>query len=204
MRKLKLSRVNTRNRSGFIINFSQGNIYWALMTEFQVILDIGCIMNKICTQSSTTQPVLSPVLSQRFDIPSEPGLGWFMVQSKNEYHLHKALTGCSLQEELTPGYLAVPCLCCSGQSCKGKEEMGNLVYVGRRINWYNHVGRKFFIIKAKDAFTVLQCNNSTSPCVQETLPQMRKETCKMNVHWSVFYNRKIIGNNLNIHQPENG
>lgn len=130
MRKLKLSRVNTRNRSGFIINFSQGNIYWALMTEFQVILDIGCIMNKICTQSSTTQPVLSPVLSQRFYIPSEPGLGWFMVQSKNEYHLHKALTGCSWPEELTPGYLAVPRLCYSCQSCKGKEEMGNLVHRG--------------------------------------------------------------------------
>lgn len=104
------------------------------MTELQVILDVGCIMSKMCNQPSTTQPVLSPVLSQSFAVPSELRLGWFMVQSTAEHHLHEALTGCSLQEELTPGYLAVPCLCCSRQSCKGKEEMGNLVHGGEENN----------------------------------------------------------------------
>lgn len=148
------------------------------MTELQVILGVGCIMSKMCTQSLTTQPVLSPVLSQSFAVPSELGLGWFMVQSTTEHHLHKVLTGCSLQEELTPGYLAVHAYAAVVRVAKVKKKWEILYTVGRRINWYNHVGRTCFIIKAKDAFTVLICNNSTSPCIQETLPQMRKETCK--------------------------
>lgn len=64
MGKLKLRGVKIRNRSGFIISFSQLNIYWALITEFQVILDIGVAkMNKMFSQSSATQPVLSLLFS---------------------------------------------------------------------------------------------------------------------------------------------
>lgn len=72
---------------------------------------------------------------------------------------------------------------------KVKKKWGILYTVGRRINWYNQVGRTCFIIKAKDAFTVLQCNNSTSPCIQETPPQMHKETSK----WMFTEALSIIG-----------
>ena len=130
MRKLKLAAAKSIQSCPTLCDPIDGSppSKSALMTELQLILGVGCIMSKICTQSSTTQPVLSPVLSQSFAVPSELGLGWFLVQSTTEHHLRKVLTGCSLHEELTPGYLAVPCLCCSRQSCKGKEEKGNLIH----------------------------------------------------------------------------
>lgn len=174
MRKLKLSGVKSETDPGFIINFGQeyllsfddwtsGNIRCWLYYEQNVHPALDHSARPFLQFSP--RALLSPLSS-----------GWAGSWCNPQLSItYTALTGCSLQEGLTPGYLAVPCLCCSRQSCKGKEEMGNLVH-GRRINWHNQVGRTCFIIKAKDAFTVLQCNNSTSPCIQETPPQMRKET----------------------------
>lgn len=137
------------------------------MTELQVILDVGCIMSKMCTQPSTTQPVLSPVLSQSFAVPSELRLGWFIVQSTAEHHLQRAyrLQFTGRIDSRVPGS-SMPLLQWV-RVAKVKKKWGILYTVGRRINWYNQVGRTCFIIKAKDAFTVLQCNNSTSPCIQK-------------------------------------
>lgn len=169
MRKLKLSGVKIRNRSRrFIINFGQGSIYWALMTELQVILDVGCIMSKMCTQPSTPQPVLSPVLSQSFLLsPLSSGWAGSWCSPQLSITYTKRLQVAVYRKDWLQGTWQFHASAAVVRVAKVKKKWESCLRWGR-INWYNQVGRTCFIIKAKDAFTVLQCNNSTSPCIQET------------------------------------
>lgn len=72
---LHMGTLELRYWSRLIISSSQFHISWALLTELQVVLDIGdAKVNKMCTLSSATTPFLSLLFSR--GLICSLSLGW--------------------------------------------------------------------------------------------------------------------------------